>query len=80
MRLLKPACVAAVLLLGLTLLAQAHQKQNNGNNAGAAAPNLVIETATHDFGEVKTGTPLKWTFKVKNTGKADLLIKNVSPS
>lgn len=41
---------------------------------------MVIDSFTHDFGEVKPGTPLRHIFKVKNEGKADLLINNVSPS
>jgi hypothetical protein len=43
------------------------------------APKLVIESFTHDFGEVKAGTPLEFVFIVKNQGKADLLIKSVAP-
>jgi len=39
----------------------------------------VLEETTHDFGEVKAGTALRWSFKVKNTGKADLLINSVTP-
>ena len=62
--------------------AQEKQSPDHPNGAGAppgAAPLLVIESLTHDFGEVKAGTPLRYAFKVKNQGKADLLINNVSP-
>ncbi|HEU4386533.1 MAG TPA: DUF1573 domain-containing protein, partial [Blastocatellia bacterium] len=34
----------------------------------------------HDFGELKAGTPLKYSFVVKNTGDADLVINSVTPS
>ena len=44
-----------------------------------AEPKIVIASFTHDFGEVKAGTPLTHTFVLKNQGKADLLIKNVAP-
>jgi hypothetical protein len=40
----------------------------------------VIDSFTHDFGEVKAGTSLRYAFKVKNQGKADLLIRDVAPS
>ncbi|MEW6126959.1 MAG: DUF1573 domain-containing protein [Acidobacteriota bacterium] len=44
------------------------------------APKASITSLEHNFGTVKTGTPLSFTFKVKNTGDADLEIKNVAPS
>lgn len=78
-------------ILGLTLLtvlaltAAAGQKPQQPNPPSGAdasvgpAPMLVIESLTHDFGEVKAGTPLRYAFKVKNEGKADLLINSVSP-
>jgi uncharacterized protein DUF1573 len=73
------------LLTLLALAAAAHQKPQQPNPPSGAdasvgpAPMLVIESLTHDFGEVKAGTPLRYAFKVKNEGKADLLINNVSP-
>lgn len=47
--------------------------------AQTGEPKLVIESFTHDFGEVKSGAPLEYTFIIKNQGKADLLIKSVAP-
>jgi hypothetical protein len=70
---------AAVLLLGCSSLVPAQNNQPNGNGS-AAAPQMVVDAPTHDFGEVETGKPLKWAFKIKNTGKADLIIQNVAPS
>ena len=64
----------AAICLALTALALAQQP-----SGAKGDPQAVIETS-HDFGEVKTGTPLKWTFKIKNNGKSDLLIQNVAPS
>ena len=62
----------------------AAQKQQQPPPSGAEAsvgpaPMMVIDSTTHDFGEVKAGTPLRYAFKVKNTGNSDLLINNVSP-
>ncbi|HKA22205.1 MAG TPA: DUF1573 domain-containing protein [Blastocatellia bacterium] len=60
---------------------QASPQQNGGPNpSSSTAPVLVIESFTHDFGEVKPGTTLRYAFKVKNQGKADLQIQNVAPS
>jgi hypothetical protein len=56
-----------------------------GANPGQAAhppstPKLVIESLEHAFGTVNAGTPLSYTFKVKNAGKAQLQIISVKPS
>src|SRR5262249_43109986 len=44
------------------------------------APKLVIASLEHSFGTVKPGTPLTFSFQIKNEGKAILEIKSVSPS
>ncbi len=44
------------------------------------APKVVIESLEHQFGNVKPGTPLTYTFKVKNKGKGGLEIQSVTPS
>lgn len=70
----------AVALVTVTLLtAGAQEKPNGRSTLSGAAPIMVIESFTHDFGEVKAGTPLRFAFKVKNEGKGDLLINSVSP-
>ena len=61
------------------LFAGAAAAQEKKTNEPPALPKLMLESFTHDFGLVKTGTPLKFTFKIKNGGKADLLIKSVNP-
>ena len=73
--------IALVVLLSVPLAARQNQTQNhpNGGDSSSPAPLLVIDSFTHDFGEVKAGTPLRYAFKVKNQGKADLLINEVSP-
>jgi len=54
--------------------------QNGSPNPSSGAPVLVMDSLTHDFGEVKPGTTLRYAFKVKNQGKSDLQIQNVAPS
>jgi hypothetical protein len=74
--------LALVILLALTAVARQKPQQNPPSGADASvgpSPMLVIESLTHDFGEVKAGTPLRYAFKVKNEGKADLLINSVAP-
>jgi hypothetical protein len=51
----------------------------NENKSNAAAPKLVMAEQDHYFGAVKPGTPLTHSFKLKNTGDADLEIKSVAP-
>jgi hypothetical protein len=46
----------------------------------ATSPHLVIESLEHEFGKVRAGTPLAYTFKLKNKGKGDLAITEVKPS
>ncbi len=65
---------ALALAIIMASTAAAQQPQQEGG------PKLAIESFTHDFGEVKAGTPLRYTFKIKNEGKSDLLIQNVAPS
>lgn len=71
--------VCALLAMPAAALQTQSQPQTNGGTESSATPLMVIESFTHDFGEVKAGTPLRFAFKVKNQGKADLLINNVSP-
>ena len=75
---------AFVLLTLLVVTAAAQEKQppaqpSGGSMPSGTAPKLVIESYTHDFGEVKSGDPLRYAFKIKNDGNADLVINSVSP-
>src|SRR6185295_14744760 len=67
----RTAFVALSLLLILAFSAAAQE---------AAKPRMSIPALEHSFGSVKAGTPLTYSFQVKNEGKVDLEIKNVSPS
>jgi Protein of unknown function (DUF1573) len=84
MKLCKTISVLSLLTLSTVLTAAAQQKQppvppNAGSAPSGPAPLLVIESMTHDFGEVKSGAPLRYAFKIRNEGKADLLINSVTP-
>ena len=70
--------IAAFALALLFALPAAAQEKRTPNQAGDA-PKLVIMELVHDFGEVKAGTPLRHSFKIKNEGKGDLLIQSVTP-
>jgi hypothetical protein len=75
MKFMKPIAVLMLtLLFAAAAIAQEHPPKPNGG-----APKLVIDSPTHDFGEIKAGTPLRYAFKIKNEGSADLLIQNVQP-
>jgi len=39
-------------------------------------PEMTFEETTHDFGSVKEGEKVEYTFKFKNTGEVPLLIGN----
>jgi hypothetical protein len=83
MKLIKTIGAVALVTLLITV-ASARQKPapaqpNSGAAPSGPAPELVIESFTHDFGEVKAGTPLRFAFIVKNKGTADLQITGVSP-
>jgi len=70
MKMMRPfAALALALLTAVASLAQS-----------GAAPKIVIDSPSFDFGEVKAGAPLRHTFKVKNEGKGELKILNVAPS
>ncbi len=43
-------------------------------------PKLVLDRPDHSFGEVRAGTPIRYTFKLKNQGQAPLRILSVKPT
>lgn len=75
MKLQRTVAALALALLFVTAAAAQEKKSNDP----PLVPKLVLESFAHDFGQVKSGTPLKYTFKIKNAGKAELLIKSVNP-
>ena len=67
--------LVASIALGLMLFGIAVAQEKSPS----APPKLVIASFTHDFGEVKPGSPLKYSFTFRNQGKSDLLIQSVTP-
>ena len=65
-----------VALVALTVVA----KENTAVANTGAKPKAVIAALEHDFGKIKPGTPLTYTFTVKNEGDAPLEITNVQPA
>ena len=45
-----------------------------------AVPGIAFEEDFHDFGKLNEGEKVTYAFKFKNTGKAPLIINNVSTS
>jgi Protein of unknown function (DUF1573) len=43
-------------------------------------PVLTFETKEHNFGTIKEGDVVEYTFKFKNTGEAPLIIQSAQPS
>ena len=46
----------------------------------ATAPVVTFNEETHDFGDIKEGDQVECVFTLKNTGKRDLIIRNVKTS
>jgi hypothetical protein len=69
--------IASVVLLLFGALTTPAQNQSLGKTH--PLPRVSVDSFTHDFGEVDSGTPLKFEFKIRNTGDADLLIQSVTP-
>jgi hypothetical protein len=43
-------------------------------------PTMEFSTTDHDFGTVEEGKKVSYTYKVKNSGQAPLIIQNAAPS
>lgn len=52
----------------------------SGNGDDNAMPVISFEKDFHDFGKLQSGERVTYSFKFKNTGKALLVISNVSTS
>jgi hypothetical protein len=76
--------IFSAFVLALVLTAAALAQENKAPNQASPqpagpAPKMVIDSLTHDFGELVGGPPLRHVFKVKNEGKGALEIKSVVP-
>jgi hypothetical protein len=51
-----------------------------GNTDPSQVPVIIFEKTTHDFGTLKDGEKVSYSFKFTNTGKSELVISNVIAS
>lgn len=74
---MKKLLLITAIALGFTFgtKAQTAPAQDNPNQA-----DISFEKETHDFGTIPQGTPVTYTFDVKNTGKEPLIITSASAS
>ncbi|HWC77479.1 MAG TPA: DUF1573 domain-containing protein [Blastocatellia bacterium] len=72
------ARLASATILVLMLFAFSAVAQNPTPQSGS--PKLATDSFEHAFGAVKPGTPLTYTFKIRNEGEGDLQIKSVNPA
>ena len=92
---IKTISLAALLILGTTLNSCKSKTEPNAqvstdlvNNPASANGNadedniaiMTLEKETHDFGKVIEGEKVSYSFKFKNTGKADLVISDAKGS
>ena len=68
------ASFLSVLLITILLVSMATAGDETTNQ-----PVLFMETLVNDLGNIFEQKTYKFTFKVMNKGKADLLIENVKP-
>lgn len=71
---MKSKTVLVVFALIMSFAFSVSAQDSNGT------PRMVTASLEHQFGAVKPGTPLTYTFQIKNEGKTALEIKNVAPS
>ena len=69
-----------ILILALITVPAVSAAQEKRTGPIPKGPVAQIEAMIHDFGEMKSGDPLRHSFKVKNVGDSDLLIEGVAVS
>lgn len=69
----------ALLLLFAFVFAVTSQ-QNTAEALSYSKPKAVVPALEHSFGVVKPGTPLNYSFKIRNAGTETLEITSVSPA
>jgi len=74
---LKPINLIALLVFVLALSISSFAQDKA---ASQDVPKLFVDNTKHEFGKVKEGDEVKHVFKIKNDGKAELIIYNVSPA
>lgn len=76
---------SAVMFFSLAMYAQAadehaghsHAATKTAEPAKAGTETLLANKEVHDFGKIPQGKPVTYSFEVKNTGAAPLVISNV---
>lgn len=53
-------------------------KADHSSTAVAKGPQITFLEKSHDFGDIKQGDKVNYTFKFKNTGTEPLILSNVS--
>ena len=61
----------------ITPVKQESVEKQSGQSAAGDQPHIFIDSASHDIGEIWEGEEIIHSFIVKNTGTAQLDIKNV---
>ena len=56
---------------------QQEAESTPGNTTGEKVPHIAVAAADYDVGEIYEGETIVHVFTVKNTGTAELTIKNV---
>lgn len=69
-----------ILFVVLSIVATLTFSASAKDASPSGGPRLVMASVEHSFGAVKPGTPLTYTFEVRNEGEGSLEIKSVSPS
>lgn len=67
------------LLFAFPLMGAVFAQDKPKDTSSGEVSRLVLESPNHNFGEVKSGTPLRFSFKLRNEGKADLQVLSVQP-
>ncbi len=52
----------------------------SGEKSDQRVPEITFEKTSHDYGRLIMGEKVSYSFKFTNTGKADLIVSNVSAS
>lgn len=68
-----------VIVVAAFASAQENRTDRGGGGEDVPLPQVVLDELAHDFGDVRSGTPLRWAFKIKNVGTANLRIRDVKP-
>jgi hypothetical protein len=79
--------LAVVVFGGLVLVASSYEERPHvtptaepSEVSPTQAPKIVAVAADHDFGKVKQGKVVEHTFKIKNEGASDLIIRSAKGS